>query len=165
MLFMSACGKEGVSNDAVESSASVTTTTTVADTEESTTTTAENTTTTTTVTASDTTTSATAKPTVTQTVPLTKPSKTSTTAVTPKDPTSAFIAEFESWLENLSEYKIGNPQVTTITDGTVITYTLTGARNSADYCVHIHSAKDKSIRAALVTVEEQDYDFMLSVVS
>ena len=163
MLFVSACGKEDVSDSATRSTASTTITTTVTQEEENTTTTAENTTAT--ATAGESTTATTAKPTASQTIALTKPSKTGTTAVTPKDPTSAFAAEFEGWLENLTEYKIGTPKMTTVTDGTVMTYTLTGAKNSADYCVHIHSAKDKSIRAAFVTVEEQKYDFMFSVVS
>ena len=163
MLFLSACGKEDVADDATQSSASTTTTTTVADGEETSTTTAENTTTS--ATAGESTTSTTVKPTTSQTVALTKPSKTGTTASTPKDPTSAFVAEFEGWLENLTEYKIVSPKVTNVTDGTVMTYNLTGAKNYADYCVHIHSAKDKSIRTVFVTVEEQDYDFMFSVLS
>ena len=130
MLFLSACGKEDVSDDATQSSESTTTTTTVADGEETTTTTAENTTTS--VTAGEHTTSATAHPTTSQTVALTKPSKTGTTTSTPKDPTSAFVAEFEGWMENLTEYKIATPKVTNVTDGTVMTYNLTGSKNYAD---------------------------------
>ena len=162
MLFMSACGKKDVSDSATESTASTTTTTTVIKDEENTTTTAKNTTATAMIGESST---ATAKPTASQTIALTKPSKTGTTSVAPKDPTSAFVAEFEGWLENLTEYKIGVPKMTTVTDGTVMTYSFTGAKNSADCCVHIHSTKDKSIRAAFVTVEEQKYDFIFSVIS
>lgn len=163
MLFVSACGKEDVSDNAAESTASTTATTIVTEGEYNTTTTAENTTAT--ATAGESTTATTAKPTASQTIALTKPSKTGTTAANPQNPTSAFVAEFEGWLENLTEYTIGTPKMTTVTDGTVMTYTLTGAKNTADYCVHIHSAKDKSIRAAFVVVAEQDYDFIFSVVS
>lgn len=152
MLFMTACGAESSTNDAPA-------TTMVTNAE--TTTTAEMTTTTT---SENSTTTGEAKPTASQSVNLTKPTKTGTTAVTPSDPTSGFMAEFESWLENLIGYTVPTPKVSNTDNETIVTYLFTG-KDRVDYCVHLHSGKDKNIRAVYVTVEAMDYDYMFSVLS
>ena len=177
MLFMCACGKE--SDKKVTKGSSTTTATkgtTVTDDATTTTTVSIDTTVNgDTTLASSISTSATATTTAakgesttttTQAEPvLTKPTQTGTTAAKPTDPTSAFLTEFEEWLLNLTEYTKPVPKTVKVTDGIITVYTMTGAKNMADYCVHVHSGNDKSIRAVYVTVVEKDYDFMFAVFS
>lgn len=176
MLFVSGCGKDKTDsadkgNDAETTTATTTTTTKGTEGESTTTTTTgtvgDSTTTATGSTTSTEAASTTKKPTTT-TPPsniVTKPTKTGTTTVTPSDPTSAFIANFEEWILNLTEYKKATPKVVTTKEGTITSYSFTGARNTADYCVHIHSGKKKEITAVYVTVKATEYDFMFPVLS
>ena len=167
MLFMSACGGDSDAK-VTKSSSSTTASTTVRNESSTTTTTQKDTVSTMAPTTSTNATEATGESTATttRTEPvLTKPSQTGTTAATPTDPTSAFLAEFEEWLLNLTEYTKPTPKTVKVTDGTITVYTMTGAKNMADYCVHVHSSTDKSIRAVYVTAVEKDYDFMFSVFS
>lgn len=162
MLFMTACGKGNAPADGGES----TTATTVGDGDM--TTIADGATTTVTgAVSSSMTASATEKP-ISTTVTgaaLTKPTKKGTSSAVYQNPTDAFVARFEEWLRNLTEYQKVTPKVTKVSEGTVTSYALTGAKNTADYCVHIHSNADKNIDAVYVTVESKDYDFMFSVFS
>ena len=176
MLFASGCGKDKTDSADKDNGAESTTATTTTTTEG---TEGESTTATTTATAGESTTattgsvtsaqtsSTTKKPTTT-TPPsniVTKPTKTGTTTVTPSDPTSAFIATFEEWILNLTEYKNATPKVVTTKEGTITSYSFTGAKNTSDYCVHVHSGADKSISAAYVTVKATEYDFMFPVLA
>lgn len=171
MLLMSGCGKKAPASDGKNESTTTTTTTTTTattTTEGDVSTTTDTTTTEKNDTASATgsTASTTKKPTTPPTsAVMTKPTKTGTTSVTPKDPTSAFLATFEEWILNLTEYQKATPKVVKAKDGTITSYSFVGAKNTSDYCVHIHSAADKSIVAVYVTVKATDYDFMFPVLS
>lgn len=169
MPFMSGCGKEKPSSDrkSDKTTAATNTTTTTNGDVSTTTATEENTTTGTVGTSTVVPSSTTGKPTsVTQTKPiLTKPTKTGTSAVTPKDPTTAFIATFEEWTLNLTEYKKATPKVVQTKESTITSYVFTGAKNTSDYCVHIHSGTDKSVEAVYVTVKATEYDFIFPVLS
>ena len=172
MLFMTACGGEKGSEKP-----KTTTTTKQPTVGESTSTTAVNSTETTvisetsvsasSVTTTTTTGSSTIAPTAVATkssVVLTKPTQTGTTAVKPTDPTAAFLAEFEGWLENLFEYQVSSPKVVKLKDGFITSYTFTEAKFTADYCVHIRSMTDGSVDDVYVTVKAQDYDYMFPVI-
>ena len=169
MLMMSGCGKGKPSSDQKDdkTTATANTTTTTNGDVSTTTATEEKTTTGIVGTSTVTPSSTTGKPTsVTQTKPiLTKPTKTGTSAVTPKDPTTAFIATFEEWLLNLTEYKKATPKVVKTKESTITSYAFTGAKNTSDYCVHIHSGTDKSVEAVYVTVKATEYDFIFPVLS
>lgn len=162
MLFMTACSKE----ESAINGGKNTTSATIED-GNTTATTGSTTTTTMGASASSENVTTTGKPTSVTTTGaiLTKPTKTGTSAAVYENATDAFVARFEEWLLNLTEYQKATPKVTSVSDGTVTAYTLVGAKNTADYCVHIHSNKNKSIRAVYVTTEAKDYDFMFSVIA
>ena len=166
MLFMSACDQKPAGETVGKASG---TTTGLVGEGVGTTIAAENATTTITVggSVSATDSTATTLPTsATQTgAVLTKPTKTGTTASVSADPTAAFVAQFEEWLLNLTDYQKPTPKVVKVSDGTITSYALKGAKYTAEVCVHIHSNADKSIGAVYVTVAEKDYDFMFPVVS
>lgn len=169
MLFMSACGGEETKTKVSKSSATTVTTTVCNEDSTAATTQKDAVAESTTVPSSSSNTTTVAgesTTTATRTEPvLTKPTQTGTSAPKPADPTTAFLAEFEGWLLNLTEYTTPTPKTVKVTDGTITVYTMTGAKNMADYCVHVHSGADKSIRAVYVTAVEKDYDFMFAVFS
>ena len=135
MLFMSACGGEETKTKVSKSSATTVTTTVCNEDSTAATTQKDEVAESTTVPSSSTNTT-TAKgesaATTTRTEPvLTKPTQTGTSAPKPTDPTSAFLAEFEGWLLNLTEYTTPTPKTVKVTDGTITVYTMTGAKNMA----------------------------------
>lgn len=162
MPFMSGCGSEKPHTDATDSGTTKTTATTIG--EEGATTAVENMTTTETTIASAPTASVSVSSQNT-TAMMTKPTKTGTTSAKPKDPTSAFLAEFEGWLDIFLGYTFSGPKVTKLQNGSVAVYELTSLQYTADYCVHIVSNADKSIRSVYVTAEKKDYDYRFSVLS
>lgn len=168
MLFVSACGKENPPADTAvggESTTAGTVTSTTGGESVTSTTDAATTTATATTGGSTTTATGTATPTTAQTVPLTKPTKTGTTEAKPTDPTAAFLAEFEGWLDIFIGYTYAAPTVTKLADGTVTVYELTSEQYEADYCVHVVSNTNKSIRSVYVTMEKKCYDYRFPVLA